>query len=167
MQYCWIFLLVSHCTIGQSAKEFSSAVDSLALESNHIYFDLNYLPYQRLRQQATNQYLEILVNHSAPSVRAYAFSILLERKSPKIESIFNQHLQDSALISNFNANDVIFYPSTIAEYMLGQIRSQQYPLTQMSYENYQKKLDTLHGNIIKVELPEIEVDPEELEEDSL
>ena len=55
----------------------------------------------------------------------------------------------------------------VPEYMLGKMIEHQYPLTQMSYEEYSQKLDTIMGTIIKMELPDIEIDPEELKEDSL
>ena len=167
MRYCWIFLLVSQCAIGQSIERLSSAIDSLAQDSDWIYPALEYAPYRRLRQQATNQQLEVLLNHPTASVRVYAFLILLGRGYPKMESILKQHLEDTTYVYDYTQGDVIYDSFTVAEYMLGKIRKQQYPLTQMSYEDYQKKLDTLHGNIIKIELPEIEVDPKELEEDSL
>ena len=166
MQYCWIFLLLCHCAVGQSMEELSSAIDSLAEENSTIYPEHDFLPYRRLRQQATNQQLEMLTNHRAASIRVYAFLILLERQSSKIEDVFRQHLKDSTLLTDLTQGCVIYFSPTVPAYMLGQIRSQQYPLTQMSYEDYQKKLDTLHGNIIKVELPEIDIDPKELEEDT-
>lgn len=166
MKYLWIFILISNSSLGQPVETISSLVEKLAHENDVIFPDDENKDYLLFREQATNQQLKTLVNHAAASVRVYAFLTLLERQSPKIESIFRQHLQDSVQLMDLTQGCVIYFCPTVSEYMLSNIIKQQYPLVQMSYEDYGKKLDTINGNIIYVEVPDIIIDPEDLEEDS-